>query len=129
MNLNLLVPAVPWSLNPAHSQRNAFAGNVAQQLGIGVALGMRPSFFPHGQGLNADAGIRQDVVGNIVHRHFGMNEMASRTFEHHRHIGVTFRMRRAACAAAKQNGLLRGVGAGDPRGKCTGCLQRGAGKV
>jgi hypothetical protein len=84
---------------------------------------VRPFTFPYGQGLNADAGVQQDVVGNVVHRHFGLNEMTGLAFENDGHVCIAFIMRRAACTAAKQDGLLRGIGLRHARSECAGGLR------
>lgn len=54
------------------SQRHTFNGNVVQETRVGVELGVRPFRFPHGQRLDADASVEQDVMGagSFLHQVF-----------------------------------------------------------
>ena len=113
--------------NPARSQGNAFAGDVVQQVRVAVGVRVRPFVFPHGQGLNADAGVQQNVIGNVVHRHFGVDKVPSRPLQNIRHVRITLHMLRPPRPAAKQNGLLHRVSARHTRRKSAGGLQRGGG--
>jgi hypothetical protein len=60
----------------------------------------------------ADTSGQQDVVSNVIHCHFGFNEMTGLAFENNGDVCVALIMRGAADPAAKQDGLLRGIAFG-----------------
>ncbi len=107
-----------WSSSLVRSQNDAFACDVVQQVRIGVSLRVRPFDFPHGQWLDADAGIEQDVIGNIVHRHFCFDVVAPRAAEDDGYVCIAFVMCGATRPATKQDSLLRRVGIGCACSEC-----------
>jgi hypothetical protein len=125
--MKLIVKNTKKTSNPVRSQGNALAGDVVQQVRVAVGVGVRPFVFPDGQGLDADAGVQQNVIGNVVHRHFGVDKVPSRPPQNNRNVRITLQMLRPPRPTAKQNGLLHRVIARHTRRKSAGGLQRGGG--
>ena len=73
-----------------------------QQVRVTVIFWMRPFSFPHRQRLNANACVQQNVICNVVHRHFGFDERANCAFENDGHVRITFILLGAPRTAAEK---------------------------
>lgn len=70
---------------------------------------MGPLVFPEGERLNVYAGLQQNIVRKIGHGQLGINEWPFFTSQDYGDIRVTIGAMAAACAAAKQHGVMNRI--------------------
>lgn len=79
-----------------HSEADSVPADVLEQPGVRVRLRVLPVVLPDWKRLNVDTGLQQYVIGDIGHRQFGIDELASMTTQQHGDVRITVRTIAAA---------------------------------